>query len=222
MRPAHVVAVETLSAHFRLVDLEGEAIKDIAWSAGQKIQVAMGTGLTTRTYTPMSWNAQHGMMRLLTFAHGEGPGSQWAKGLQSGDTCQFLGPRRSLDLSGLVAPAVLFGDETSFGLAAALRDASQGPIATCLFEVSDAAEAGRGLEAIGLGEATVIERLPEDMHIGAAEAALSRLAGGGTPFILTGKASSIQRVRRALKAAGVGSSRIKVKAYWAPGKTGLD
>jgi len=40
--------------------------------------------------------------------------------------------------------------------------------------------------------------------------------------VLTGKAQSIQYVSRALKIAGVGSSRIKAKAYWAPGKTGLD
>jgi len=46
MRPARVAAVETLSPHFRLVDLEGEALRSVAWTAGQKIQVSMGSGLT--------------------------------------------------------------------------------------------------------------------------------------------------------------------------------
>jgi len=59
MRPARVAAVETLSPHFRLVDLEGEALRNVAWTAGQKVQVSMGSGLSSRTYTPMSWHADN-------------------------------------------------------------------------------------------------------------------------------------------------------------------
>jgi ferric-chelate reductase (NADPH) len=222
MRPARVAGVETLSPHFRLVDLEGEALRNVAWTVGQKIQVAMGSGLSARTYTPISWDADSGRTRVLTFAHGDGPGSRWASGLREGDTCQFFGPRRSLDLSGLQSQLVLFGDETSFGLAAALRDSSRADSAMHVFEVFDAAESGPVLEAIGLGQATLIERIADDAHLAAAEAEVLRLAARDTRFVLTGKASSIQRVSRALKAAGVASSRAKTKAYWAPGKIGLD
>jgi ferric-chelate reductase (NADPH) len=182
----------------------------------------MNSGLSARTYTPMSWDADGGRTRILTFAHGDGPGSRWAIGLREGDTCQFFGPRRSLDLSGLAAPVVLFGDETSFGLAAALRDGPQGAHAIHVFEGSDVAELRPVLEAIGLGQATLIERTSGETHLAAVEAEALRLAASGAHFILTGKASSIQRVGRALKAAGVVSSRIKARAYWAQGKTGLD
>lgn len=222
MRPANVTAVETLSPHFRLVDLEGDALRDIAWDAGQKVQVAMGSGLTARTYTPMSWDAGRGATRILTFSHGDGPGSRWASGLQVGDTCQFFGPRRSLDLASLETPVVLFGDETSFGLGAALRDSPLGGGGTYVFEVTDLAESRPVLEAIGLGDATLIERTAGEAHLARAETELARLAAGGAHFILTGRASSIQHMSRVLKAAGVGSARVKVKAYWAPGKTGLD
>ena len=222
MRPARVDAIKTLSPHFRLVDLEGEALRNVAWTAGQKIQVSMGAGLSARTYTPMSWDADSGRTRLLTFAHGDGPGSRWARDLSEGDSCQFFGPRRSLDLSGLELPVVLFGDETSFGLAAALRECPQGAGAVHVFEASDIAEARQVLEAIGLGHATLIARSADDAHLASAEADLLRLAASGAHFVLTGKAASIQRVSRALKAAGVVSSRLKTKAYWAQGKTGLD
>jgi ferric-chelate reductase (NADPH) len=222
MRPARVATVETLSPHFRLADLEGEALRNVAWMAGQKVQVAMGSGLSARTYTPMSWDADNGRARLLTFAHGDGPGSRWASGLREGDTCQFFGPRRSLDLSGLASPVVLFGDETSFGLAAALRDNPQSAGAIHVFEASDVAESRQVAEAIGLGQATLIERIADDAHLAAAEAEVLRLAASGAHYVLTGKASSIQRVSRALKAAGVASSRVKTKAYWAQGKIGLD
>ncbi|TAI64750.1 siderophore-interacting protein [Bradyrhizobium sp. Leo170] len=222
MRPARVAAVETLSPQFRLAELEGEALRNVAWTAGQKVQVAIGSGLSARTYTPMSWDAGNGRIRMLTFAHGDGPGSRWARDLSAGDTCQFFGPRRSLDLSGLESPVVLFGDETSFGLAAALRECPQAAGAIHVLEVSDVAESRPVLEAIGLGQATLIERLADDAHLAAAEAEMLRLAAHGAHFVLTGKASSIQRVSRALKAAGLASSRVKTKAYWAQGKTGLD
>ena len=222
MRPARVAAVETLSPPFRLVHLEGEALRNVAWTVGQKVQVSMGSGLTARTYTPISWDADSGRTRMLTFAHGDGPGSRWASGLCEGDTCQFFGPRRSLDLSGLESPVALFGDETSFGLAAAFRDSPQGAGAIHVFEASDVAESRPVLEAIGLGEATLIERTADDAHLAAAEAEMLRLAASSAHFVLTGKASSIQRVSRALKAVGVVSSRVMTKAYWAQGKTGLD
>ncbi len=182
----------------------------------------MGSGLSARTCTPMSWDADSGTTRLLTFAHGDGPGSRWANGLREGDSCQFFGPRRSLDLSGLHLPVVLFGDETSFGLAVAIRDTPQADGAMHVFEVSDVSESWPVLEAIGLGQATLIERSADDAHLAAAEAEVLRFAASGAHFVLTGKASSIQRVSRALRAAGVASSRVKTKAYWAPGKVGLD
>ncbi len=222
LRHARIAAVETLSPHFRLADLEGEALRNVGWTPGQKIQVAMGSGLATRTYTPMSWDAEDGRTRMLAFAHGDGPGSRWASGLREGDTCRFFGPRRSLDLSGLAPPVVLFGDETSFGLAAALGGGPQAAGTVHVFEVSDVAESRPVLEAVGLGQATLIERIADDAHLAAVEAEMPRLAASGAHFVLTGKASSIQRVSRALKAAGVVSSRMTTKAYWAPGKSGLD
>lgn len=222
MRPARAAAIETLSPCFRLIELEGDALKDVAWSAGQKVQVAMGSGLSARTYTPMSWNAGSGRTRLLAFAHGDGPGSRWASGLREGDTCQLFGPRRSLDLADLEAPVILFGDETSFGLAAALRDNLQAGGALHIFETTDVVESRQVLDAVNLREARLVARSAGDDHLTTVEAELLRLAANGAQFVLTGKASSIQRVSRALKAAGVASARIKAKAYWSPGKTGLD
>jgi NADPH-dependent ferric siderophore reductase len=221
MRPARVAAVEVLSQHFRLIDLEGEALKGIAWAVGQKLQISMGTGLTARTYTPISWDAERGRTRLLAFAHGDGPGSRWADALREGDSCQFFGPRRSLDFSGLEAPMVLFGDETSFALAAALRAIPRSRV-SCIFEATDIAESRPVLAAIGLGDATLIARATDDAHLTAASVEVATHAAGGAYVILTGKARSIQHVSRVLKTEGVGSSRVKAKAYWAPGKVGLD
>lgn len=141
--------------------------------------------------------------------------------MHEGDLCWFFGPRRSLDLSAAKAPIALFGDETSFGIASAFQGSRLADGATCVFEVSDAAEAKPVLTAIGLGRATLIVRSAEDAHLAAVEAELLRFAASAH-FVLTGKASSIQRINRALRAASVATSRMSTKAYWAPGKTGLD
>ena len=221
MRPARVAGIELLSPRFRSITLEGDALKGVAWTVGQKIQVAMGSALSARTYTPMLWDAEAGRTTLLAFAHGSGPGSRWASSLRDGDMCWFFGPRLSLDLSAVTSPAVLFGDETSFGLASALQQSRQADGTVFVFEVSDADEAGAVLAAIGLRNATVIVRQADEVHLATVASELSRLAPGAH-FVLTGKASSIQRISRALKAAGVATSRMRAKAYWEPGKAGLD
>lgn len=206
-----MTAVETLSPHFRLIDLEGKALRGVAWMPGQKLQVMLGAGLLARTYTPMLWDAERGATRLLAYAHGDGPGSHWGSNIAPGDSVSFFGPRRSLDASGLVS-LTLFGDETSFALAAAL-----GMAARFVFEVKSAAECRPVLDALGLGNATMVERQPDDTHLETIEAALE-----GEHFILTGRASAIQRLSRTLKVRGTPSSAIRAKAYWAPGKRGLD
>ncbi|WP_343314179.1 siderophore-interacting protein [Brucella sp. BE17] len=220
MRPARIAAVETLSPRFRFVDLEGNNLKNVTWQPGQKVQVGVGAGFSTRTYTPVSWDADLGQTRLLAFLHGDGPGSQWAGSLRKGDTCQFFGPRRSLDMSRGDEPVVLFGDETSFALAMAMEGKS--PVAELIFEVSDAEESRGVLTAIGLGRATVVERRDGDAHLAAIGADLSRHVASGARFVLTGRAQSIQNVSQALKKSGMASSSVKSKAYWSPGKTGLD
>ncbi|MAM72941.1 MAG: siderophore-interacting protein [Tistrella sp.] len=228
MHPAQVAAVETLSPRFRLITLEGAALKDVSWTIGQKLQVAMGAGMTARTYTPIFWDAAAGRTQLLAYLHDLGtaqdaaPGSRWAAGLTVGAQYRVFGPRRSLDLSdpGSGRPVVVFGDETSFALAASLGPRSDN--GTHLFEVSDVAEARLVLARMGLGDTRVIGRQAGDAHLAVAEAELDRLAAGRVRFALTGKASSIQRMSRALKARGVPAARIRAKAYWAPGKTGLD
>ena len=223
-RPATITAVETISERFKLIDFSGEAVKDGEWSPGQKIQIPLGGGMfISRTYTPIQWDKNLGIGRILGFAHGEGPGSDWVRTVKNGDECQIFGPRRSLDGSELIAATALFGDETSFGLAASIH--STGATARTprlIFEVSSIVESQLALERLGLGAALLVEREAQDAHWPAIENHMIEAGADGGRLVLTGKAPSIQRVSRALKARGFESSRIRSKVYWAPGKAGLD
>lgn len=223
MRHATVAAVETIADRFRLITLEGPALAGIAWTPGQKIQIAMGSAFVARTYTPIEWDPVAGRTRVLGYAHGDGPGSAWVHDVRPGDECDLFGPRRSVDVSVAAGPLALFGDETSIGLGAALSSPVRaGAAVSCRFEVNDVAASHRVMAHFGLKDAALFGREADGAHIAAIEAALPALDAVGVTFVLTGKAPTIQRLRQALKRQAVPAKRIIAKAYWAPGKTGLD
>jgi NADPH-dependent ferric siderophore reductase len=223
MRHATVTACETIASRSRLITLEGTALAGITWAPGQKIQIAMGSAFVARTYTPIDWDPVAGRTRILGYGHGEGPGSAWVHDVRPGDACDLFGPRRSVDVSALAGPLALFGDETSIGLGAALATAVRaGAGLSCRFEVDDVAASRQVMARFGLKDAALLAREADDAHVTALEAALPAFDAAGATFVLTGKASTIQRLRRALKRQAVPTTRIIAKAYWAPGKTGLD
>ena len=222
MRHARVAAIEDVSDRFRLVTLEGPPLKGVSWTPGQKVQIAMGSAFMARTYTPLDWDAAVGSTRILGYAHGDGPGSSWLSGLGVGDECDFLGPRSSLDFSRASATLVAVGDETSIGLAYTLTSTNRLAPANCYFEVGDVGNSQQILARLGLEKATLVEKRDDDAHLGAMQTALDASIAAGASFVLTGKASTIQRLRHDLARKGVPATCIHTKAYWASGKRGLD
>ncbi|MFA1682200.1 siderophore-interacting protein [Achromobacter dolens] len=221
MKPTRIMAAESLAGGLRLLTLQSPAFREARWVPGQKVQIAMGSAFVARTYTPMDWDAATGRTRIVAYSHGGGPGSAWAERVEPGEACDVFGPRASLNLDRPVGACVLLGDETSIGVACALQRAMGGE-ARCLLEVNEAAAVRDALARLGLDAVELFGRQAGDAHLDAIEHRLPPLAAAGAAFILTGRASTIQRLRQALKALGVASERIMAKAYWAPGKTGLD
>lgn len=221
-KDATVSAVEAWSERFRMIELQGEALRGVAWTPGQKIQIPIGGMRVSRTYTPITWDAARGTTRFLVWSHGSAPGSDWARTLAPGVACQVIGARRSVDVVSGSAPIVLFGDETAFGLASALRQAWPARDLNLLLEVTSVQECQPVLQRLGLSAELLAERTATDAHLPSVEARVASHAATGAVFVLTGRASAIQHIRRVLKQLGVGTSRQHAKAYWAAGKTGLD
>ncbi|MGC1550270.1 MAG: siderophore-interacting protein [Rhodanobacter sp.] len=222
MKQARVVGAEPLAEGFRLITLESPEFRGLHWVPGQKVQIAMGSAFVARTFTPIEWDAAAGRTRILGYAHGSGPGSAWVCDTRLGDECDVFGPRASLDVSHSAATRVVFGDETSIGLAYALSRHFSGSPLQCLLEVNTVANTRDVLTRLDLGGVELFERTENDAHLEDIERGLPALVATGATFVLTGKASSIQRLRRALKALGVPAPRLMTKPYWAPGKAGLD
>jgi NADPH-dependent ferric siderophore reductase len=221
MRRASIVATDRLADRFRLITLEGPALQGVAWTPGQKIQIAMGSAFVARTFTPIEWNATIGRTRILGCAHGGGPGSDWVLGVEPGDECDMFGPRASLDLRRATGAIAMFGDETSIALAYALVHQDPARSVSCFFEVDDVEIYRDVLNQLEIGRASLFSKRNDDAPE-AMDANIPALAAAGTCFVLTGKAATVQRLRQGLKRHGVPSSNILAKAYWAPGKTGLD
>ncbi|MFS3135555.1 siderophore-interacting protein [Gluconacetobacter sacchari] len=221
MKRATVSTSEDVAENFRLITLEGPALRGAAWAPGHKIQIAMGSAFVARTYTPIEWDAA-GRTLLLGYSHGQGPGSAWLGGARPGDSCDIFGPRRSLDLGALPGALAVLGDETSIGLACALRRAGRVHPKACLFEFGNVEAGRRVLARLGLDGATLFDRSDDGAHCARMEAALSAFVAKDFTFVLTGKATTIQLLRQRLRCLGVPPMRLAAKAYWAPGKTGFD
>lgn len=219
---AEVATTRRVSEHFRLITLHGEELKKATWTPGDKIQVNMGSGFNNRTYTPIHWDREGGQTQVLVYLHGDSPGCQWARDARSQQAVRFLGPRASLDLPSIAESVVLFGDETSIGLVVALRHTLRGDTAPCVVEATNALETIAVLTAFGVRDAIVVERTADGSHLTDVFSALRDAAILDSVFILTGNAKSIQPIKKALTAFGIGNTRQKAKAYWAQGKVGLD
>jgi ferric-chelate reductase (NADPH) len=223
LRKAEVDTVIELSDHFRHIDLRGEGLRGASWAAGHKVQVRMD-GFTTRTFTPVSWNAEDGATAIVAFVHGHGPGSDWAEALKPGQDCQLLGPRKSLNLDDIRGEPIFVGDETSFALALAWRVAHpERPRALHIFEVDDRDESADVLDRLGvLGVRLVVK--DENRHLGELAAVVrdAARADARATLVLSGKAQTIGVMRATLKSAGIVGRDIRVKAYWDENRKGLD
>jgi NADPH-dependent ferric siderophore reductase len=222
-RQAQVASLSAPGPAFRRVRLEGPHLRGVSWTPGDKLQLFLPEhGM--RTYTPISWDPARGSTELLVFLHGDSPGAAWGRTVQVGDALQFFGPRRSIDGKGLPEQVVLFGDETSLGLACALRSRFRAQHLACVFEVSARHEVQPVLDELELGTSVIVPRRADDSHLALVqEALLEQLERfSASQLVITGRAAAIQALRSRLK-TGPRNPRVAAsKAYWALGKRGLD
>jgi len=228
---ASVVSVRALSPRMRLVTLRSPAFREAVIVPGDKLQLRVA-GLSFRTFTPLRLSRADDTLEIVAYLHGGAtPAGKWLAAAGAGDACHVRGPRRSLDVGAIDRSTVFFGDETSIGLAAALCGTPlEGLDTQFVLEVDepdDARRALEGLAALGparLRQARLVKRRADDAHLDEVAQLLARHAGADAyrHYVLSGHARSIQRLVRGLRQAGVTPSQVMTKAYWSPGKVGMD
>lgn len=218
-----VTEVTELTPKFLKVTLGCDAFTRAHWTPGDKLQLRPRRGsLAMRTYTPINWNPDEGTTDVVAYRHGDGPAVRWFDNAVAGVDAEIFGPSKSLDLSDTVTHTVFVGDETSIGLGYALRQLYSG--ATYLYEAGDPAALSAVLATLAITENTdvllksgdrreLLERLVEAVEDSA--------TGASVDLVVTGDAATVNAVRRSLKARPDLTPRIKARAYWAAGRTGL-
>ena len=207
---AKVTKVESLTPTLKKITWVHESAH--AWRPGDKIKVHVADGVM-RSYTPSRADAQTDAMELVAHIHGKGAGSAWAQALAPGDTFAFKGPVKSfpVDRDAESPWAVFFGDETTLGLAAALREGGRAGRVLGAVEV----EPGAAGAAAALG--LEVEELRREGGRGDALVAYAEQMEwpeGEGVFWLSGEADSVVAVRKVLLARGVARRDMRIKSYW--------
>jgi len=222
--PVTITGVEAVGESFRLLTMQGVGFQSVKWIPGQTVQIFLGN-LTKRAYTPMSLDADAGSASFLFYLHGKGPGSEWAASARAGNICQVMRPKDSIDFANFTESALFFGDETSLASAQALhRCHRQTDAARYVFEVNAPAQAEVVLRKFGMSQASLVQKRENGSHLADVVLLMAEQAARmqSPQWVFTGQARSIQSVQKSLKQAGISIHGSKVKAYWSPGKSGLD
>jgi len=204
---ATVVSAESIGGFRRLL-LQTSAQTA---AAGTKLQLLLPTD-DVRTYTPIA--TPEGIV-LLGWMHAGGPGARWMTNARAGDVLPFVGPQRSLVLD--AGPVVLVGDETSVAVAAAFAVERPGQV-HAVIQADAAADVPAAAASVGLTSIDVVARRDTAATIEAVQSFLAQTPNA--VVALTGGAELIVAARDELRRAGV--TNLKGKAYWIPGRAGLD
>lgn len=207
---ASVIACADAGAEFRRITLRSTAPRP---APGTKLQLLLPSD-DVRTYSPIASPAE-GEMVLLGWKHAGGPGARWVAEVTVGSELYFAGPQRSLDLP--EGPVVIVGDETSAAVAASYASERPGQV-QAVFQGGSPDAVHSAAESVGLRPAQVAARGDTAGLVAAIVAAHERAPQASVG--LTGGSDLVVAVREALRTRGIRS--IKTKAYWIPGKTGLD
>jgi NADPH-dependent ferric siderophore reductase len=207
---ARVTEVEFLTPTLKKITWVHESAR--TWRPGDKIKVHVADGVM-RSYTPSWVDAQTGEMELVAHVHGKGAGSAWAEALAPGDTFAFKGPVKSfpIDLEEHPPWAVFFGDETTLGLASALRESAVAGRVMGAVELEPGAAGVSEVMGLGLDE---LRRGAARGDALVAYAEQMALPEGEGVFWISGEADSVVSVRKALLARGVARRSMRIKSYW--------
>lgn len=208
---SRVVSNERLSPHFQFITIKGKSLKRTNWLPGQKIQVKLKDD-EIRSYTPSSWNKEDGSFQTLVYMHGKGPGALWARDVKTNTKVTVLGPKTSLVIAPEVEHVLFFGDETTFGLAHALKTYNKELQYNFFFESSDINESLPVLKRLNLQDSKLFG-ISELEKISSEIKSIFN-SNKKTQITLSGKQQSIIALRELLYTKDLPKEIIGTKVYW--------
>lgn len=212
IRSAKVLAVRVWEPDtVREVDLHLPDCDVSKWTSTQHIKCKVASGVY-RDYTPAGWDAETRTCTLILHTAHEGPGSRWAKQLQSGDTVTYLGVASSHQQPVKGKSLVFLGDETAIGHFLALQQLAGSGVAingaVVMTEQHHRDEFGRYFSGWGLQ--SLQKRTPK--NYGELEEWLGGLAlPGDSVFYLAGYSPEVGRLGKLLRKHG---AQVVARGFW--------
>lgn len=220
MPEVRVTATEYINPFIKIIRLQGD-LK--SWNLHPGYAIAVRVSDTEyRNYTPAFDDIEKGIIELVVHLHGKAPGSRYMDELKPGDELKLIPPRGKKVYNETVKQYFFFGDETTLALACAINERAKKNTQLLQFYFELDAENKNIPGILGLDKYSVFSK----GKTFAVTDLVNELPLFQTPgwkesnFIMTGNATSVQTIRRALKQQAV-SGIIIAQAYWAAGKTGL-
>ena len=174
-----------------------------------------------RRYTASYADKENGVVEFIGHLHGNGNGSHFMDRLQVGDTIKLNTPRAYKYYDKSADHFLIFGDETSVGLALSFLPVlkKNGHSFQFYFELDD--ENSHVPELVGLENYTVFPKngsFRNEEWIGDLPV-LKTAEWQDARFVLTGNAKSAQTFRKVIKNKTRGN--VHLHGYWLEGKKGL-
>jgi len=215
-----VAGTELLSPSVKQIRFKGD-FNNLNFPVGSYIDFRV-SDTQARRYTASYVDAENGFLEFIVHLHGEAPGSHFMDSLKAGDKINMnkpRGERKYYDMS--AEKFVIFGDETSLGLACSFlpvlkRNQHQFQFYLELDEENKDVPQLLGLENCAIFPKNGLFRNEEWIS----DLPVIQVAGWHEAnFVLTGNAKSGQTFRKVLKSKTNG--KINLHGYWLEGKKGL-
>lgn len=221
VHPATVVAVEYIPPRLKRVVFSGP-LQQLKFVPGNVVEFRINDR-EFRHYTLSGLDRDRGQCEVLFYLHDRGQGSRWAAQLQPGDPVKIIGPGGRIKYKQEQQYHFFFGDESSAGLVQCLQQEAL-RLGHQYLAVLELEKSHRewlrqtGIVAVPVNKSYESPAADAITHMEGMVHFEPWLKG---MFYLTGRAKSIQAMRRYLLGKGVASSRIQCEPYWAEGKKGL-
>lgn len=208
-----------LSQNIRKICFKGD-FKNFDFHPGHHVDFRV-TNTDVRRYTPSFFDIENGILEFIYYLHGDGPGARFMNNLEPGETVNINQPRGHKYYDSSVEKYVIFGDETSIGLACSFlsllkQNAHQFHF---YFELD---EDNKNIPAqLGLKNSTVFTKntITKNESLINNLLVFQETGWESAQFVLTGNAKSVQAFRKGAKTHTDG--KIHAHGYWLEGKKGL-
>ena len=218
-----------LTPHMQRLVLTAPELADLTYRPGQDVMLLVavdGNRPVRRRYTIRALDTTRQLLTLDIVRHGDGPGEQWVRSAQPGDTIEGIAPRGKIFVAAEADWHLFAADESGlaavFAMVGALPAGAQAIVALEVPEPADEqpldAKASVTLRWLHRSAGDGTSAPAGDPERLAAAVTGVRLPDGPGHAYLFGEAKVVLALREVLANRGMRPEQVSPKAYWGRGK----